>query len=90
MLKKTPKNPRKTESKKPPRKLKTPTRRDIGFGIHVTNRDDGLFIHFSIPGGRGMGFCVEKSASHDFLGRETLRQWAKLILEGHESLRPLE
>ena len=87
MPKKTPKN--NVQSKVKTRKAKTPTRRDIGFGIHVTSRDNGLFIHFSIPGKRGMGLCVEKGVSHEFLGIETLRQWAKLILEGHDSLRPL-
>jgi len=65
-------------------------RRDIGFGIHVTKSEDGVFVHFKSPSGRGMGFCVDESSSVDLLGRETIHEWAKGILDGHESLRALE
>ena len=65
-------------------------RRDIGFGVHVTQSVDGVFVHFKSPSGRGMGFCVDETSKSNLLGRDTLHEWALAILDNHESLRALE
>ena len=64
-------------------------RRDIGFGIHVTESADEVFIHFKNPSGCAMGFRVDPSSGIDILGRDTLHQWAMAILN-HESFTHLE
>ena len=66
------------------------SRRDIGFGVHVTEGVDGLFIHFRSPSGRAMGLCVDDSSDVPLLGKQTLHEWARGIIDGHDSLRPLE
>jgi len=56
-------------------------RRDIGFGVHVTKSEDGVFIHFNLPigikaehGGTGTGFRVDEP--NGMLGQKSLHAWA--------------
>lgn len=72
------------------RQADVPRRQDIGFGVHVTEGVDGVFVHFKYPSGRSMGFCVDESSSVALLGLGTMHEWAKAILDGHDSLRALE
>ncbi len=59
-----------------------PRRKDVGQGVFVTEGEDGVFIHFKTPCGRGAGFCVSDPVLTSLLGRETIQLWALSVLNG--------
>jgi hypothetical protein len=57
--------------------------RDICEGLRLTSSEDGVFLHFRLPGDRSCGWRLDAETGR--LGEQIALEWAQKALESSEA-----